>query len=72
MEIEYSLREPLTVTLELLNTTGQVVRTFINKKHHTEGRYSITNDMSAISNGIYILRLVTDIETLTTRVNVEK
>ncbi|MBK9248265.1 MAG: choice-of-anchor D domain-containing protein [Ignavibacteria bacterium] len=72
MEIHYSLREPLMIKLELLNTMGQVVRTIINKQNQAVGQHSITCDMSAIGNGVYILRLVTDIETLTTRVDVEK
>ncbi|MBK6760480.1 MAG: choice-of-anchor D domain-containing protein [Ignavibacteria bacterium] len=70
MEIHYGLREPLTITLELLNMMGQVVQTFVSNKAEAAGGYVHTTDVSAIGNGAYQLRMVTNKETLTTRVDV--
>ncbi|HLP27064.1 MAG TPA: choice-of-anchor D domain-containing protein [Candidatus Didemnitutus sp.] len=72
MEIHYGLREPLTITLELLNIMGQVVQTFVSNKAEAAGGYVLTTDVSAIGNGAYQLRMVTNKETLTTRVDVVK
>ncbi|MBL0323131.1 MAG: choice-of-anchor D domain-containing protein [Ignavibacteria bacterium] len=72
MEIHYGLREPLTITLELLNMMGQVVQTFVSNKAEAAGGYVLTTDVSAIGNGAYQLRLITNKETLTTRVDVVK
>ncbi|MBK9182254.1 MAG: T9SS type A sorting domain-containing protein [Ignavibacteria bacterium] len=70
MEIHYGLREPLTITLELLNMMGQVVQTFVNNKAEAAGGYVLTTDVSAVGNGAYQLRMITNKETLTTRVDV--
>jgi len=72
MEIHYGLREPLTITLELLNMMGQVVQTFVSNKAEAAGGHVLTTDVSAIGNGAYQLRMVTNKETLTTRVDVVK
>ncbi len=72
LQIHYGLREPLTVTLELLNITGQVVQTIVNNQSQTSGQYTLTSDLSLLGNGVYLLRLRTNKEMLTTRVDVVK
>jgi hypothetical protein len=72
LQIQYGLREPLTVTLELMNMTGQVVQTLVKNQQQVAGQYILMNDMSLLGNGVYQLRLVTEVETLTTRVDVVK
>ncbi len=72
LQVQYGLREPLTVTLELLNMTGQVVQTIFRDQQKTEGQYLLTSDLSTIGNGLYILRLTTNRGVLTTWVEVVK
>ncbi len=72
LQIQYGLREPLNVTLELLNMTGQVVQTIINNQAQAAGGYLLTADLSLLGTGVYQLRLLTGVETLTTRVDVVK
>jgi hypothetical protein len=52
--------------------TGQVVQTIINNQAQAAGGYLLTADLSLLGNGVYQLRLVTGVETLTTRVDVVK
>ncbi|MBK9248263.1 MAG: choice-of-anchor D domain-containing protein [Ignavibacteria bacterium] len=72
LQVQYGVREPLTLTLELLNMTGQVVQTIFSDQQKTEGQYLLTSDLSTIGNGIYILRLTSNRGVLTTRVDVVK
>lgn len=72
LEIHYGLREPLTVTLELLTMTGQIAETIMSKQPHAAGEYSLTRELTALENGVYLLRMVTNKELLTTRVDVVK
>lgn len=72
LQVQYGLREPLTVTLELMNMNGQVVQTIFRDQQKTEGQYILTSDLSTIGNGVYILRLTTNRGVLTTRVDVVK
>ncbi|MFN8358883.1 MAG: choice-of-anchor D domain-containing protein [Candidatus Kapaibacterium sp.] len=72
LQIQYSLREPLTVTLELLDITGQIVQTVVNNQSQVAGQYILTHDLSSLGNGVYAIRLKTNKETLSTRVDVVK
>lgn len=72
IQIQYELCELLTVTLELLSITGQVVQTIVSNQQQVAGQYTLMNDMSMLGNGIYSLRLTTNKEVLTTRVDVVK
>ncbi|MFN8361149.1 MAG: choice-of-anchor D domain-containing protein [Candidatus Kapaibacterium sp.] len=72
LQIHYGLREPLTVTLELLTMTGQVVQTILNNQSQAGGQYTLTSDLSVLGNGVYMLRMRTNKEMLTTRVDVVK
>jgi WD40 repeat protein len=72
LQIHYGLREPLTVTLELLTMTGQVVQTILNTQAQAAGQYTLTGDLSVLGNGVYMLRMRTNKEMLTTRVDVVK
>ena len=72
LQIHYGLREPLNVTLELLTMTGQVVQTILNNQAQAAGQYTLTSDLSVLGNGVYLLRLRTNKEILTTRVDVVK
>ena len=72
LQIQYGLREPLTVTLELLTMTGQVVQTILNNQAQVAGQYTLTGDLSLLGNGVYLLRMRTNKEMLTTRVDVVK
>jgi WD40 repeat protein len=72
LQIQYGLREPLTVTLELLTMTGQVVQTIVNNQAQAMGQYTLTSDLSVLGNGVYLLRLRTNKEMLTARVDVVK
>ena len=70
LQIQYGLREPLTVTLELLTMTGQVVQTMLNNQAQASGQYTLTSDLRLLGNGVYLLRMRTNKEMLTTRVDV--
>jgi WD40 repeat protein len=70
LQIQYGLREPLTVTLELLTMTGQVVQTILSNQSQVAGQYTLTSDLSVLGNGVYLLRMRTNKEMLTTRVDV--
>ncbi len=72
LQIQYGLREPLTVTLELLTMTGQVVQTIVSNQSQVAGQYTLTSDLSLLGNGVYMLRMRTNKEMLTTRVDVVK
>lgn len=72
LAIHYGLREPLNVTIELINTTGQVVQTFVQSQQQAKGEYTLNEDISTLGNGVYMLRLVTNKDVLTTRVDVVK
>ena len=72
LQIHYGLREPLTVTLELLTMTGQVVQTILSNQTQVAGQYTLTSDLGLLGNGVYLLRLRTNKEMLTTRVDVVK
>jgi WD40 repeat protein len=72
LQIHYGLREPLTVTLELLTMTGQVVQTILNTQAQAAGQYTLTSDLSVLGNGVYMLHMRTNKEMLTTRVDVVK
>jgi len=72
LQIQYGLREPLTVTLELLTMTGQVVQTILSNQTQAAGQYTLTSDLSILGNGVYLLRLRTNKEMMTTRVDVVK
>lgn len=68
----YGLREPLDVTIELMSLTGQVVKTIISHQVRAAGQYTLPADLSMLGNGVYVLRLTTNKEILTTRVDVVK
>ena len=72
LQIQYGLREPLTVTLELLTMTGQVAQTILTNQSQVAGQYTLTSDLSVLGNGVYLLRMRTNKEMLTTRVDVVK
>jgi hypothetical protein len=72
LQIQYGLREPLTVTLELLTMTGQVAQTILNNQSQAAGQYTLTTDLSLLGNGVFLLRMRTNKEILTTRVDVVK
>ncbi len=72
LQIQYGLREPLNVTLELLTMTGQVVQTILNNQAQAAGQYTLTSDLRLFGNGVYLLRMRTNKEMLTTRVDVVK
>jgi len=72
LQIHYGLREPLTVTLELLTMTGQVAQTILTTQSQVAGQYTLTTNLSLLGNGVYLLRLRTNKEMLTTRVDVVK
>ncbi|MFN8361153.1 MAG: choice-of-anchor D domain-containing protein [Candidatus Kapaibacterium sp.] len=72
LQIQYGLREPLTVTLELLTMTGQVVQTILTNQTQVAGQYTLTSDLSVLGNGVYLLRMRTNKVMLTTRVDVVK
>jgi rhamnogalacturonan endolyase len=60
--IKYYINEPYAVTVQILNITGQPVRTLVNAMHEP-GSYEITWDASDVSGkrvpeGIYFCRLV--------------
>jgi hypothetical protein len=72
LQIHYGLREPLTITLELLNMTGQVVQTIMSTQVHPAGQFTVTSDIGLLGNGVYQLRMRTNKETLSTRVDIVK
>ncbi|HRS60190.1 MAG TPA: T9SS type A sorting domain-containing protein [Candidatus Cloacimonas sp.] len=62
--ISYSVSKPATVTLEIYNSKGQKIRSFINN-HNSAGIYSMNWDGKddtgkTVSSGVYIYRMKTD------------
>ncbi len=56
--IKYYLSQKVKVTLEILDVTGQIVKTLINDVENI-GEHTVTYDGSDFSSGIYIYRLST-------------
>jgi hypothetical protein len=62
--ISYSISKPATVTLEIYNSKGQKIRSFINN-HNSAGIYRMNWDGKddtgkTVSSGVYIYRMKTD------------
>jgi WD40 repeat protein len=72
LQIQYGLVEPMTVTLELFTLTGQLAQSIITNQAKDAGKYTLPSDLSGLGTGVYILRLRTDKEMLTTKVVVIK
>lgn len=62
--ISYALVEESNVLLDLYTVTGQHVRSIINNRQQS-GRYDVKVDLSGLSSGIYIYRIVVDNEVST-------
>ena len=69
VRIEYGLAETTSVVLEIIDINGQVIATPI-ASNVSAGAYAIDYDASNLGNGIYILRLRTQNEVLTARMEV--
>ncbi len=72
LNIEYGLVAPSTVTLELLSSAGQVLRTLETNASLAAGLHLRTEDVTALSSGVYFLRLTTSSRVLVARVEVLK
>ncbi len=66
--VRVGLAEPSVATLELLNLQGQVVRSLLGSAQLAAGSHELTEDWSAIPNGIYLMKLSTQNYLLWTRV----
>ncbi|MBK7185546.1 MAG: T9SS type A sorting domain-containing protein [Ignavibacteria bacterium] len=67
INIELGLREPLTVSIELINEMGQTVATFVDGQQYVKGLHLIGGDVSTIATGMYFLRVRSAKGTLTSR-----
>jgi len=67
INIELGLREPLTVSIELINEMGQTVVTFVDGQPYVKGLHLIGGDVSTIATGMYFLRVRSAKGTLTSR-----
>lgn len=67
INIELGLREPLTITIELINEMGQTVVTFVDGQPYVKGLHLIGGDVSTIATGMYFLRVRSAKGTLTSR-----
>ncbi|MCC5913305.1 MAG: choice-of-anchor D domain-containing protein [Balneolaceae bacterium] len=57
--IPYVLPQTSNVRLDLFNISGQLVRTIVNEQQG-EGRYELEINISDLSSGVYIYRLIVD------------
>jgi len=62
--ISYALVEESHVLLDLYTVTGQHVRSIVNARQQS-GRYDVNVDLSGLSSGIYLYRIVVDNEVST-------
>jgi WD40 repeat protein/uncharacterized protein YegL len=72
VRIEYSIIEPLRVTIEIINIQGQVVATPIPRIQHNRGAYIADVDITNLSSGVYYVRMTTASGVLTSRMDVVK
>ena len=63
--ILYEVLTPENISLEVFNIQGKRI-SILDKQYKTAGIYNIEWDASSFSSGIYILRLKSDINPLTT------
>jgi flagellar hook assembly protein FlgD len=54
--IEFSLSEPVQITLNIYDITGRLVEQLVNQ-HIPAGYHTVTWDASSYSSGVYIARL---------------
>lgn len=57
--IPYVLPQTSNVHIQLFNMSGQLVRTLVNEQQ-AEGRYALEVDVSDLSSGVYIYRMIVD------------
>ena len=55
--INYSLKEAVSVNIDVYNTLGQKVAVLVDNKMQNTGLYSVNFDATDLSSGIYIYRL---------------
>jgi len=70
--VRYAIAEPGDVSLRVHNIAGQLVRTLVDARREP-GMHSVTwnarDDAGRqVASGVYLIRLTTPVETLTTRV----
>lgn len=70
VHIEYGIKEPLNVTIEVINMSGQVVSTLLSKEQRSGGVYNLKSDIAGLSSGVYQVRMTTQIGVLSTRLDV--
>ena len=66
--IEFSLKTANNVSIDLINNTGQVVKTILDVAPHSDGTHSIDLNTANLPSGIYILRLATEDEMQTKKI----
>ena len=66
--IEFSLKTANNVSIDLINNTGQVVKTILDVVPHSDGTHSIDLNTANLPSGIYILRLATEDEMQTKKI----
>ncbi len=54
--IEYSISEPVHVTLKVYNVLGKELKTLINREHNS-GNYSVKFNAADLANGIYFYKI---------------
>ncbi|MFN8366943.1 MAG: choice-of-anchor D domain-containing protein [Candidatus Kapaibacterium sp.] len=72
VKVEYGLREPMIVSLEIVNIAGQVVDSPIQLQQTSMGLHNITLDISRLASGVYQLRLTTPNGVLSSRMDILK
>jgi hypothetical protein len=58
--LNYSLEKQSRVSVQILNVVGKQARTLINDQMQQSGDYRLKIDNHTLSDGIYIVSLVTD------------
>jgi len=66
--IDYKINEKTNVTVRLLNTNGQVLKTVLPPSLQEKGDYQFQLNTPELSSGIYLIQLQTDKSILTKRI----
>jgi hypothetical protein len=72
MTLDYNLVKNDNVNLEIYNTTGQVIKTYIKSNNHPSGSYSQSFDVSDLNSGVYLARFTTGNVTKSTKIIINR
>lgn len=61
---KYRLTVPASVTINILNQTGELVATPVSNQRKSEGTYELNYNVSKLSNGVYFAQIMNNNETV--------